>query len=243
MEVLWKNFSSVKFQFPIVSFWPSISGNSRLNFGPVELLESCPEYFKIIYINIVNHGRVASDLRRWRTTIPIINYDNVISVIITIAHSKIFTNFDPIPALRHGAQTRRWLYWFQSREERRTTWSVFVLRRLMTWPGSNTIIRDGLQSSLQVKGRTLNSAIWPNHRLRHEISGLKSHTDLEKRRSFLWTLTMLVLETRGWCWVAKLPLCDDKSLVTNITADHRLVSRQHLPPSPEWAPSWPLLSS
>ena len=205
MEVLWKNFSSVKFQFPIVSFWPSISGNSRLNFGPVELLESCPEYFKIIYINIVNHGRVASDLRRWRTTIPIINYDNVISVIITIAHSKIFTNFDPIPALRHGAQTQRWLYWFQSREERRTTWSVFGLRRLMTWPGSNTIIRDGLQSSLQVKGRTLNSAIWPNHRLRHEISCLKSHTDLERRRSFLWTLTMLVLETRGWCWVAKLP--------------------------------------
>ena len=43
------------------------------------------------------------------TTILIINYDNVISVIITIAHSKIFTNFDPIPALRHGAQTR-WLY-------------------------------------------------------------------------------------------------------------------------------------
>ena len=118
MEVLWKNFSSVKFQFPIVSFWPSISGNSRLNFGPVELLESCPEYFKIIYINIVNHGRVASDLRPWRTTIPIINYDNVISVIISIAHSKIFTNFDPIPALRHGAQTQRWLYWFQSREER-----------------------------------------------------------------------------------------------------------------------------
>ena len=117
MEVLWKNFSSVKFQFPIVSFWPSISGNSRLNIGPVELLESCPEYFKIIYIKIVNHGRVAGDWRQWRTTILIINYDNVISVIITIAHSKIFTNFDPIPALRHGAETR-WLYWFQSREER-----------------------------------------------------------------------------------------------------------------------------
>ena len=137
MEVLWKNFSSVKFQFPIVSFWPSISGNSRLNFGPVELLESCPEYFKIIYINIVNHGRVASGWRRWRTTILIINYDNVISVIITIAHSKIFTNFDPIPALRHGAQTRDGFIDF-SPERRGTTWSVGLGWDGSPGPGSNT---------------------------------------------------------------------------------------------------------
>ena len=38
---------------------------------------------------------------------------------------------------------------------------------------------------------------------------------------------------------ARLPncrLCDDKSPVTNITADHRLVSRQHLPsPNELWA--------
>ena len=129
MEVLWKNFSSVKFQFPIVSLWPSISGNARLNLGPVELLES-RRYFKIIYIKIVNHWRVAGVWRQWRTTVLIINYDHVISVIITIAPSKIFTNFDPISALRHWAGTR-WLYWFQwevrqSAGRARTTWSAEI---------------------------------------------------------------------------------------------------------------------
>ena len=205
--MLWKNFSSVKFQFPIVSFWPSISGNSRLNIGPVELLESCPEYFKIIYIKIVNHGRVASDWRQWRTTILIINYDNVISVIITIAHSKIFTNFDPIPALRHGAQTQRDGFIDFSPERRGTTWSVRTGLRLITGTRlQHTIIRSRLQSSLQVKSRTLNCVIWPNHRVRHEINTssdfshrLRNYTpkkfSLDPDNSGAW----------GWFEVAKLP--------------------------------------
>ena len=52
-----------------------------------------------------------------------------------------------------------------------------------------------------------------------------------------------------WCLSpgddARLPncrLCNDKSLVTNITADQSLVSRQHLP-SPVCAPGLTLLSS
>lgn len=205
MEVLWKNFSSVKFQFPIVSFWPSISGNSRLNIGPVRLLESCPEYFKIIYIKIVNHGRVVGVWRQWRTTILIINYDNVISVIITIAHSKIFTNFDPIPALRHGAETR-WLYWFQSREERDhlvcADWAEIDDSGQAPLP----IIRSRLQSSLQVKGRTLNCVIWPNHRLRHELN---ISSDISHRlRNYIpkkFSLEPDNSGARGWCEVAKLP--------------------------------------